>query len=53
MEFLLPMLALIGVVIVMAGGTGDGFRGARSILFAIGVVLLMTLIFALIVRPAL
>ena len=55
MKFFVPMIALIGVVIIMAGigGSSEGVRAGRSILMVIGFVILLGLGFSLVVDRAL
>lgn len=52
MKYFIPMILLIGVVILMGGAGGDGFRTARSVLFVIGVLLMLAVVFAYIVQRA-
>ena len=47
------IVLLLGVVMVMAGFGREGFRAARSVIMAIGGLVLMTAIFALIISRAL
>ena len=49
---LLIMLALVGLVVVNAGGIGEGLKVARSILIVVGGLVLMAVLFAqLVTKP--
>ncbi|MGH2754506.1 MAG: hypothetical protein ACRDLB_08730 [Actinomycetota bacterium] len=52
MKFLLPTVLLIGVVVILSGAGRRGVRTGRSIFFAVGVMLLLAVIFAYIVQQA-
>ena len=49
MRYLVPMLVLVGVVLLMGSFNGEGFRAARGVLFGIGLLGLLVVIFAVIV----
>ena len=49
---LLIMLALVGLVVVNAGGISEGLKVARSILIVVGGLVLMAVLFAqLVTKP--
>ena len=49
---LLIMLALVGLVVVNAGGVSEGLRVARGILIVVGGLVLMAVLFAqLVTKP--
>lgn len=52
MKFFFPMLALIGVVILMGGAKGKGTQNARMMLAVIGFMLLLAIVFGFVVKRA-
>ena len=50
MRFILPTILLIGVVVILSGAGRRGVRTGRSIFFAVGLMLLLAVIFAYVVK---
>lgn len=53
MKYFVPMLLLIGVVALMGNFNKEGYRATRAVLFGIGFLMLVVVIFGVIVAQAL
>lgn len=52
MEYLWPMVALIVVVVAMAGLGNEGLRAGRSLVIVIGGLILLAVVLGLVIRRA-
>ncbi len=48
----MPLIVLIGVVLLMGSFNGEGFRAVRGVLFGIGLLGLLVVIFGIIAAQA-